>query len=208
MTNVLLIPGSTREDSPHTAALRIAQRHAPAGLGVTFYEGLRGLPAYVPGEPHPSPTVTELRAAVRAADAVLFATPEYAGGLPGALKNLLDWLSESGELAGKPVAWFSVDEHGRSDNARATLETVLLHLDAQLLRAACIRVPLKIGTVVDPRLCVVLEDVAQVLIRAIVARPAPQSAVITDTYRDFPTQDRLRDAAEIRLWTIRGPHQG
>ena len=208
MTDVLLISGSTRDDSPHTTVLRTAARFAPAGITATLYDGLRTLPAYVPEETDPPPGVTGLRVAAGRADAVLVSTPEYAGGLPGALKNLLDWLAESGELAGKPVAWLSIDEYGHGDAARATLETALLRMDARLLRSACIRVPMKVGTVTDPRLCVVLEDILQVLIRALAAGPAPQSTAITDTYHDFPTQDRLRDAAEVRLWTIRGPHQG
>jgi chromate reductase len=95
---------------------------------------------------------------VDAADAVLFCTPEYAGTLPGSLKNLLDWLVGSGELNGKPVAWLSVAAPGRGEGARTTLETVLGYVDATLLPQACARITVARdtlgpdGTITDPRI--------------------------------------------------------
>ena len=58
-----------------------------------------------------------LRRQLADADAVLFCTPEYAGTLPGSLKNLLDWTVGGGELYGKPVAWINVANPGRGDGA-------------------------------------------------------------------------------------------
>jgi chromate reductase len=145
MTRILLIPGSTREDSLHVAALRTAARLAPAGSTATLYDGLRDLPAFVPGQQPMPGAVAFLRPQVEAADAVLFSTPEYAGSLPGSLKNLLDWLVAGGSLDGKPVAWLSVAAPGQDDGARATLETALEHARARLLRSACVRIPLSAG---------------------------------------------------------------
>ena len=171
MTRILLIPGSTREESLHTAALRTAARYAPAGTDAIPYGGLRTLPAFVPAEPSPPASVAELRAEVAAADAVLFSTPEYAGSLPGSLKNLLDWLVDAGDLTGKPVAWLSVAPPGQDDGARETLETVLGHAGARLLRAACIRLPLTQaavgldGLIGDPQLHQALQDMVHALVR-------------------------------------------
>lgn len=180
MTRILLISGSTREGSLHTAALRTAARFAPAEITASLYDGLRGLPAFAPGEPDPGP-VTFLRQRVIAAGAVLFCTPEFAGSMPGSLKNLLDWLIDGGDLDGKPVAWLSVAAPGKDDGAGATLETALAHGNARLLRPACIRVPLHLdsvddkGYVTDPRLHMALTDMLGALTRSLeTAEPKPQ----------------------------------
>jgi len=179
MMRILLISGSTREGSLHTAALRTAARFAPAEITASLYDGLRGLPAFVPGEQTPD-AVTFLRHRVNGADALLFCTPEYAGSLPGSLKNLLDWLADGGELDGKPVAWLSVAAPGQADGAYATLDTVLAHGNARVLRPACIRVPLSLsmvdaqGIVTDPRLHMALLDMLQALTRSLAAREPRQ----------------------------------
>lgn len=164
MTRILLISGSTHDGSVQTAALRTAARADLPDITAIRYEGLRELPPFVPGEPHPPASVNHLRAEVTAADALLFCTPEYAGSLPGTLKNLLDWLVAGGELGGKPASWLSVLPPGKDDGARLTLESALEHGNARLLRACCIRVPVTLaavdadGFVTDPQLKVALLD--------------------------------------------------
>jgi NAD(P)H-dependent FMN reductase len=162
VTRILLLSGSTRNGSTNTAALRTLAATALAGVVAELYGGLTGLPAFVPGDgPAPAP-VTELRDRVAAADAVLICTPEYAGTLPGSLKNLLDWLVGSGELNDKPVAWLSVAAPGRGDGALTTLAMVLGYVDARLIEAACTRIPIERsalttdGLIGDPRLTEVL----------------------------------------------------
>jgi chromate reductase, NAD(P)H dehydrogenase (quinone) len=179
MTRILLISGSTREDSLQTAALRTAARVAPEDINAGLFEGLRSVPAFVPGEPSPHDTVVLLRHQVRIADAVLISTPEYAGTVPGSLKNLLDWLIEDDLLDGKPVAWLSVSGEGEDYGARTTLETVFSHTNAKVLRAACIRVPIdpsavdRSGLVTDPRLHQALQDALQALVRVLAMADAP-----------------------------------
>ena len=63
-----------------------------------------------------STNTAALRAALAAADGVLFCTPEYAGALPGSFKNLLDWTVGGGEMYGQPVAWIYVAADGRREN--------------------------------------------------------------------------------------------
>ena len=180
MTRILLLSGSTRDRSLHTSALRTADTFAPAGISTSLFQGLRTLPAFVPGEQDP-PDVTELRSRVNAADALLFCTPEYAGSLPGSLKNLLDWLIEGGDLNGKPAAWLSVSPPEQDDGARTALETVLGHGSARVLKPACVRVPLgpeavgADGLIADTRLHMALLDMLQALSRLLTI-PPPQAA--------------------------------
>jgi chromate reductase len=107
---VLGISGSLRSDSYNSALLRAAAERLPGGAEMEVYEGLAELPPYdadlEEGASVPA-AVAELRTAIREADAVLIATPEYNHSIPGQLKNALDWASRpAGEsaLTGTPAA--------------------------------------------------------------------------------------------------------
>ena len=139
---VLLICGSTRDGSSNALALRTLHELEISGITTDYYTGLRELPAFVPDmQPVPA-AVHELLSRVTEADAVMFSTPEYAGGLPGALKNLLDWTVGGGELYRKPTAWIDVANPGRGQGARAQLQTVLGYVGAQVIIPACVHVTL------------------------------------------------------------------
>ena len=130
---VLMISGSTRPGSSNTTALRALHESDHPGIVTELYDGLVALAAFVPGdEPQPS-AVLDLLARIKAADAVVFSTPEYAGGLPGSLKNLLDWTVGGGELYEKTVAWLNVANPGRGEGARAQLRTVLGYVGARIV---------------------------------------------------------------------------
>jgi chromate reductase len=122
---VLLISGSTRPGSSNSLALRKLHALDHPGLATDLYPGLVDLPAFVPGNDPLLPPVIDLLSRIENADAVVFSTPEYAGGLPGSLKNLLDWTVGGGQLYGKPVAWLDVANPGRGQGARTQLRTVL-----------------------------------------------------------------------------------
>jgi chromate reductase, NAD(P)H dehydrogenase (quinone) len=106
---VLGISGSLRRDSLNTALLRAAAERLPGGAEMVIFDRLGEIPPFnedVELEPAPE-AVWELRDAMRTADAVLIATPEYNHSLPGQLKNALDWASRpagQSALRGKPVA--------------------------------------------------------------------------------------------------------
>jgi NAD(P)H-dependent FMN reductase len=103
---ILAVPGSLQTGSANAAVLRVARALAPPGTAVTIWDGLAAVPPFNPddaGPPGPAP-VEDLRRRVAAADGLLIATPEYAHGMPGVLKNALDWLVGTGELYGKRVA--------------------------------------------------------------------------------------------------------
>jgi len=92
---LLTISGSLREGSYNGALLRAAELLVPAGVEVERYDGLHSVPPFhgdrdtreAPAE------VEHLRGLIERADAVLIATPEYNGSIPGVLKNALDWVS-------------------------------------------------------------------------------------------------------------------
>ena len=139
---ILLISGSTRHGSGNTAALRTVQAMAPDGITAEMYEGLAALPAFNPDEDQQPPgPAAELRARIAAAGALLFCTPEYAGTLPGSLKNLLDWTVGGGEIYGKPVGWVNVAVGGRGTGAEEHLAMVLRYVGAVAVERACVRVP-------------------------------------------------------------------
>ncbi len=78
---------------------------------------------------------------------MLFCTPEYAGALPGSLKNLLDWTVGTCDLYGKPAAWINVAALGHGLGALAELATVLGYVTAEVIEAACVAIPVARDTV-------------------------------------------------------------
>jgi chromate reductase len=156
---ILLISGSLRAGSTHTAVLETALRVAPPHITATVYAGLAGLPHFNPDEEAqrlPS-AAAQLRSLLRESDAVLFSTPEYAGSLPGSFKNLLDWTVGEG-LYRKPVGFINTSPHGAAQGAIATLRTVLGYVSADVVEAACQQLPVRRdavgpdGIIVDPEL--------------------------------------------------------
>jgi chromate reductase len=119
---ILGIAGSLREGSYNRALLRTARELLPEGVELEEFD-LRSLPLYdgdveAAGDPEP---VVALKEAIRGADALLFATPEYNRGVPGVLKNAIDWASRpplASPLTGKPVAIMGAST-GRGGTARA-----------------------------------------------------------------------------------------
>ncbi|HVH50659.1 MAG TPA: NAD(P)H-dependent oxidoreductase [Gaiellaceae bacterium] len=106
---VLAVSGSLRAGSHNTRLLRAAAEAAPEGVEVELWEGIGDLPIYsedLEGGPLPD-SVQRLRTDWAGADAILFATPEYNGSIPGGLKNAVDWASrprEDAALKNKTVA--------------------------------------------------------------------------------------------------------
>jgi chromate reductase len=107
LVHILGIAGSLRQRSYNRAALRAAEQLVPDGATLEVFD-LDGIPLYNQDlNDAPPQRVQELKARVRAADALLFVTPEYNFSIPGVLKNAIDWASRAnGEnaWAGKPVA--------------------------------------------------------------------------------------------------------
>jgi chromate reductase, NAD(P)H dehydrogenase (quinone) len=139
---ILGICGSLQSSSTNAALLDVAQLRAPADVEVVIFNALAHIAPFNPDlEPEP-PAVERLRALVRLADGVLIATPEYAHGIPGVLKNALDWLVGTGELYGKRVVVVSgAPSAERGAHARADLERTLRAQGADVLCSTTIAVP-------------------------------------------------------------------
>ncbi|GGP21153.1 NADPH-dependent FMN reductase [Silvimonas iriomotensis] len=102
---LLGVSGSLRQQSFNSALLRAAALLLPDEARLEVYDGLSALPLFSPDvEAQGTPAaVARWQAALKAADGVVFSTPEYAHGVPGAFKNALDWVVGSGELVHKPM---------------------------------------------------------------------------------------------------------
>jgi chromate reductase len=105
---VLGVSGSLRRDSHNRRLLRAAADLLPPGAELVEFDGLKALPPFdEDDEAAPGPAVEAWRAALRDADVVLFATPEYNASVPGVLKNAVDWASrpvKRAALRNKPAA--------------------------------------------------------------------------------------------------------
>jgi chromate reductase, NAD(P)H dehydrogenase (quinone) len=144
---ILAISGSLRAASSNTAVLRAMAAMAPAGVAITLYDRLAGLPYFNPdldGEGDTPPaSVLDLRAHVGRSDGILISSPEYAHGVPGVLKNALDWLVSSFEFPGKPVALINLSP--RSTFAQAALAETLRTMSASLIEDPTFAVPVRKG---------------------------------------------------------------
>jgi chromate reductase, NAD(P)H dehydrogenase (quinone) len=141
---VLAISGSLRKGSTNTAALEALARLAPEGVRVLVYQDLARLPPFNPDEDvedRPKPeTVEALRAMIGACDAIVIAAPEYAHGVPGVLKNALDWLVASETFAGKTMVLINASP--RAYHAQANLREILATMSARFLADAFVSLPL------------------------------------------------------------------
>ena len=142
--SLLLISGSLRDGSTNTALLRTAQA---IDADTELFEGMGALPHFSPDDDGDdlSAAVAELRAATGRAEALLVCTPEYAGALPGAFKNLLEWLVGGSEAYRKPIAWINVSgpaaPTGAAD-AHDSLRKVVGYLSMEIVEEACVRIPI------------------------------------------------------------------
>ena len=183
--NILAISGSLRAASSNTLLLQAAIQLAPPEMELTLYDGLDDLPHFSPdrdGETPPS-SVLHLRNLLNVADGVLICTPEYAYGMPGVLKNMLDWTVSSAEFMNKPVATISASPNaGGGERAHASLVLTLQALSAQLIEDGELIVPTvrqKLdaeGHLTDPATSQALRTLLDNLAQAITIQNQPQGA--------------------------------
>ena len=173
MTEFLTLSGSLRSASTNTAALEAFAALAPPTVSIVAYHGLGSLPAFNPdldGEFLPDP-VKQLRASVAQADALVISSPEYARGIAGSLKNLLDWLVGGDEFPGKLVALISTSP--RAEHAPAQLRLIIATMSGQIIEPACMTLPLLGKTlsaaeiIADPALAKALRSSIDALVEAV-----------------------------------------
>ncbi len=138
--DILAVSGSLRAASYNSALLGAAASVAAPGVTVTLYKAMHALPMFNPDlDPAQLPVVSAWRARVAAADGVLIASPEYAHGISGVMKNALDWLVSLEQFDGKPVALLNAAP--RASHAHAALAEVLQTMSAQLVPGAALILP-------------------------------------------------------------------
>ncbi len=164
---ILAIVGSLRATSSNHVVVKHLARLVPDDVDFQVYDGMGKLPLFDDSETTP-PAVQDLRDQLKAADGVLICTPEYAFGVPGALKNALDWTVSSAELVNKPVALVTASTGG--EKAHAALLYILEALSARVaedarLLISFIRAKLKNGEVSDADTLRALNAVLAAIIR-------------------------------------------
>lgn len=124
--NILAISGSLRAASTNTSLLRAIANLARSETTVNLYNGLDDLPHFSPERDTDQAleAIKSLRTQLREADAVIVCTPEYIHGMPGVLKNMLDWIASSGEFVHKPTGIISA---GPSDTGGMRAHAALSH---------------------------------------------------------------------------------
>ena len=144
---VLSLSGSLRKQSTNSRILSSIEAMMPPGVAFRVYDGLACLPHFSPDldtddiEPHEA--VVKWREKLRSADAIIICTPEYARGVPGSLKNALDWVVSSGEFVNKPTAVISASPHVEGGaTALGSLITSLKMMSAIISDEITLAVPL------------------------------------------------------------------
>jgi len=181
----LAISGSLRRVSVNTAVLRAAALLAPEGIEITLYEGLGDLPHFNPDlEENEPPAVTDFRVQVREADGLLISSPEYAHGVPGSLKNALDWLVGGSEFIDKPVVLLNATPPATW--AQASLAETVTVMSGRLVSEASISLSLRgkkldaAGIAADPELAGPLCEAIAAFARAIEGLRSEAAASMLD----------------------------
>jgi len=142
--NLLAISGSVRSESYNLALLRAMKELCPKGTFVTIYDQIKELPIFDPdlSDSDIPNSVCSLISMMRESDGVIISTPEYAHGVPGALKNTLDWLVSSDVLILKPIVATSVSTSGLGGvRSHSSLVFILSAMNTNVVVEGSINVP-------------------------------------------------------------------
>ncbi|HTE25207.1 NADPH-dependent FMN reductase [Flavitalea sp.] len=170
---ILIVPGSLRNNSSSYKLIPTIAKYLPPEFSYKIFEGTGELPHFNDAE-EPSHSIDNWRKTIADSNAVMFITPEYAYGVPGTLKNALDWIVASGDLVNKPTALITAATGG--EHAHQSLLAILGALTAHPaagcdLLISFIRSKLDDqGNIKDPQLEVQLADVVEALISDINSR--------------------------------------
>ena len=137
---IFAISGSLRPGSSNHAILRFLKEMATENVEFTIYDGLARLPHFDPGLDNDTPPdeVTRFRTLIAEADGIVICTPEYAFGVPGSLKNSLDWTVSSGSFVDKPFALVTASTGG--ENAHTAMLLILGALSANVFKESTLLV--------------------------------------------------------------------
>ena len=154
--HILGISGSLRADSTNTIILKTLGSLLPSDITFEIFEGLGEIPHFSPGPDSlgllDTEPVTRFKKAIQKADALVICTPEYAFGVPGTLKNALDWTVGTGELNEKPVSAISASPlNSGGNNALASLLLTLTALGTKKNEASALSIPNVKGKIAEGR---------------------------------------------------------
>jgi chromate reductase, NAD(P)H dehydrogenase (quinone) len=141
VVKILAIPGSLRAGSSNHAILQHLATLVPSDITYTIYKNLAQIPPFDPGldNDEPPAPVAALRQLLAEADGIIICTPEYAFGVPGQLKNMLDWMVSSSSFVDKPVCLITASSKGTY--AHASLLLTLGALSAKVVEGAALLIP-------------------------------------------------------------------
>jgi len=122
---ILAISGSTRQSSANLSLIKAIIDFSADNLEIKIFQGLPNIPHFNPDldNDHAPDAVIDFRREINEADGILVCTPEYAMGVPGTLKNAIDWTVSSCEFSHKPVALITASSQGQKGHL-SLLETL------------------------------------------------------------------------------------
>lgn len=132
MKTIFAICGSTKATSTNKQYIKAVAKLLPAGFKIEILSSIADIPHFNPDldlEPFPQ-SITDLRTKIEQASGILICTPEYAMGLPGSLKNLLDWTVSSASFSKKPVLAIVASSQG--EKAFQSLQDILTVIEAEV----------------------------------------------------------------------------
>jgi chromate reductase len=196
---ILTISGSLRAASINTALLRAVARLAPSGISIVLCKGLGDIPLFNPDIEETDPfSVANLRAQIVTADALIIASPEYAHGITGVMKNALDWMVGCEAFVQKPVALFNASP--RAFHAQASLKEIVTMMSARIIEKASITIPIlgsnldEDGIVGHPEISLALRSAIDELCTAVAEFQTENTGTITVVKK--PNSSFKRDAAK------------
>ncbi|PWU03372.1 MAG: flavoprotein [Bacteroidetes bacterium] len=167
---ILIIPGSLRNGSSNHIILKAAASFIPHNFQKIWFDGLGGLPHFNDSESPPE-QVVKFQKLIAEADGILICSPEYAFGVPGVLKNALDWTVGSGSFVDKPVALITAATGGEKAHASLLLTlsalSAIVPKDARLLISFVRSKINSQGEITDPETKQKIDTVIKALIEAI-----------------------------------------
>ena len=161
---LLVLSGSLRKYSYNSAALHALKLLAPENIDITI-GNIVTLPLFNPDRENEAlPAVIELKASLKIADGLIIASPEYAHGISGPMKNALDWLVSGDEFPSKPV--MLINTSPRAHHALDALREVLVTMSANIVDTSCVTIPL-LGSHLDAEGIIANHDIADALRRGL-----------------------------------------
>ncbi len=180
LVRILAISGSLRAASLNSILLRAAAGLAPADVHIELFTGLGDLPLFNPDLAIADlPAVTHFYGRLVAADGVIIASPEYAHGVTGVMKNALDWMVSTEAFVSKPVVLFNASP--RATIAQASLKETLTVMSAHVIEAASITLPIigshldELGIVAHPSISTSIREALRAFHTEIVDLQSPKT---------------------------------